>query len=130
MEPPHRYSLHSNLGLVIPLKANPSNSALQHIPYLLRGPCFIHCLLCLDSWSVFLFCFVLFCFFILLDSSFPQLNLQVNLPSLCKTNTLLLILSLDYINLLHSFVIKSSWIYSLYLPSSLLSFLSPYLHSC
>lgn len=50
VESPHPYPLYLNPeGLIIPLKANPSNCNLHYTSHFLRGPCFISCLLCLES---------------------------------------------------------------------------------
>lgn len=47
----HPYPLYSNLeGLIIPLKANPSNCSLHYTSHFLKGPCFITCLLYLELW--------------------------------------------------------------------------------
>lgn len=53
-------------GLIIPLKANPSSWATQYASYLLGAPCFISCLLCLESWPILFFVVVVVLNYILL----------------------------------------------------------------
>lgn len=49
----HLILIHSNLGgLVIPWRLI-LPTGLQYTSHLLRGPCFISCLLCLESWPFF-----------------------------------------------------------------------------
>ena len=61
VESVHPYPLHSNLeGLIIPLKANPSNCNLHYTSHFLRGPCFISCLLYLEFWPTHFYYIIFF----------------------------------------------------------------------